>query len=113
MTDQDDEQQPTDDPRAMQALTLRLAGVDWHTIATRLDYPDPADALEAATAVADTQYDGLPMDPLRVLEVLRYDRLQAAVWGAAMKGDLKAVDTVLAIGDRRARALRLNQRSRE
>jgi hypothetical protein len=106
-------EQPTDDPRAVQALNLRLAGVDWHTIADRLDYADAVDAIEAATAVADTQYDGLPMDPLRVLEVLRYDRLQAAVWPAALKGDLKAVDTVLSIGDRRSRALRLNQRSRE
>lgn len=101
------------DERAVQALTLRLAGVDWQTIADKLGYDDPADALDAATAVADTQYDGLPMDPLRVLEVLRLDRLQAAVWGAAMKGDLGAVSTALNIGDRRVRMLRLNQRSRE
>jgi hypothetical protein len=53
------------------------------------------------------------MDPLRVLEVLRLDRLQAAVWGAAMKGDLGAVSTALNIGDRRVRMLRLNQRSRD
>ncbi|WP_309030780.1 hypothetical protein [Streptomyces alfalfae] len=108
-----DDVSPVDDPRAVQALQLRLAGVDWHTIADRLDYPDVVDAIDAATAVADTQYDGVAMDPLRVLEVLRYDRLQAAVWPAAMKGDLKAVDAVLNIGDRRTRALRLNQRSRE
>lgn len=101
------------DERAVQALTLRLAGVDWNTIAERLGYDDAADALDAATAVADTQYDGLPMDPLRVLEVLRLDRLQAAVWGAAMKGDLGAVSTALNIGDRRVRMLRLNQRSRD
>lgn len=104
---------PTDDPRAVQALQLRLAGVDWHTIADRLDFPDVVDAIDAATAVADTTYDGITMDPLRVLEILRYDRLQAAVWPAAMKGDLKAVDAVLSIGDRRTRALRLNQRSRD
>lgn len=100
-----------DRARAAQALNLRLAGVDWQTIATRLEYPDAVDALEAATAVADTQYDGLPLDPLRVLEVLRYDRLQAALWPAAVKGDLKAVEIVLSIGDRRIRTLRLNQRS--
>lgn len=111
--EQPDNALPTDDPRAVQALQLRLAGVDWHTIADRLKYPDVVDAIDAATAVADTQYDGMPMDPLRVLQVLRYDRLQAAVWGAAMKGDLKAVETVLSIDDRRSRALRLNQRSRD
>jgi hypothetical protein len=101
------------DERGVQALTLRLAGVDWSTIADRLGYDDPADALDAATAVADTQYDGLPMDPLRVLEVLRLDRLQAAVWKDAMKGDLGAVSTALNISDRRIRMLRLNQRSRD
>lgn len=82
-------------------------------MATKLGYDDPADALDAASAVADTQYDGLPMDPLRVLEVLRLDRLQAAVWSAAMKGDVNAVSVALNIGDRRVRMLRLNQRSRE
>ncbi|MHB9861962.1 hypothetical protein [Streptomyces sp. YIM S03343] len=101
------------DARAAQALTLHLAGVDWTTIAEKLGYDDAADALEAALEVAETQYDGLPTDPLRVLEVLRYNRLQAAVWPAAMKGDLNAVSTALAIGDRRIRALRLNQRSRD
>lgn len=102
-----------DRPRAIQALNLKLAGVDWHTIADKLQYADAVDAIEAATAVADTQYDGLPMDPLRLLEVLRYDRLQAAVWPSAMKGDLNAVDRALTIGDRRARLLRLNQRSQD
>lgn len=98
--------------RANQALALRLAGVDWHTIATRLGYDDAVDALDDATTAADTQYDGMPMDPLQVLEVLRLDRLQAAVWPAAMKGDLAAVSTALGIADRRSRALRLNERSR-
>ncbi|WP_128381263.1 hypothetical protein [Streptomyces cavernae] len=102
-----------DRARAVQALNLKLAGVDWHTIASKLNYADAVDAIEAATAVADTQYDGLPMDPLRVLEVLRYDRLQAAVWPHAMKGDLAAVDRALTIGDRRARLLRLNRRSED
>ncbi|MEE1838199.1 hypothetical protein [Streptomyces sp. SP17KL33] len=101
------------DERAVQALTLRLAGVDWPTIADKLGLDDAADALESASEVADTQYDGLPLDPLRVLEVLRYDRLQAAVWKDAMKGDLGAVSAVLNISDRRIRALRLNQRSRD
>lgn len=101
------------DRDAEKALQLRLAGVDWHTIAGRLGYPDAADALEAASEVADTQYDGLPMDHQRILEVLRYDRLQAAVWPQAVKGDLDAVSAVLNISDRRIRALRLNQRSRD
>jgi len=105
--------EPHDDPTAGQALALALAGVDWHTIADRLNYADPADALDAAMAVAETQYDGPPADPQRILEVLRLNRLQAAVWKDAMKGDLNAVSTVLNIQDRRVRTLRLNQRSRD
>ncbi|MGA5820825.1 hypothetical protein ACPC54_23530 [Kitasatospora sp. NPDC094028] len=97
--------------RAAQALTLRLAGVDWNTIVERLDYPDVSAAIEDVTEAADAQYDGVPLDPLRVLEILRFDRLQAAVWSAAMKGDLAAVNAALSIGDRRARMLRLYLRS--
>ncbi|MEW2301992.1 hypothetical protein AB0958_18795 [Streptomyces sp. NPDC006655] len=104
--------------KAQKALSLRLAGVDWHTIADRLKYPDVADAIDAAMEVADTTYDGVPMDPLRVLEVLRLDRLQAAAWKIAMASGPDAADsalsgiaTVLNISDRRARLLRLNLRS--
>lgn len=97
--------------RDLQALTLRLAGVDWATIAERLHYDDAAASCGAAFEAAEGQYDGARSDPLRVLEILRLDRLQAAVWGAAMKGDLDAVKTALSIGDRRTRMLHLNQRS--
>lgn len=97
--------------RALQALTLKLAGVDWATIAERFEYPDVPTAIDDALDAAEKQYDGLSIDPLRLLEVLRLDRLQAAVWKDAMNGDLAAVNMALNIGDRRSRALRLNQRS--
>jgi hypothetical protein len=100
-----------DDQKAMQALNLALAGVDWTTIADKLRFPDPADAMQAALDIADQQYDGLPMDPARVLEILRLNRLQAAVWPAAVKGDIQAVTKALDIGDRRIRLLRLTDRS--
>ncbi|AEW92946.1 MULTISPECIES: hypothetical protein [Streptomycetaceae] len=102
-----------DRERASQALALKLAGVDWQTIATKLGYPDVADAVLAAGEIADEQYDGPPLDPERMLEALRYDRLQAALWGPAMKGDLAAVDRVLTIADRRQRIKRLHRRSDE
>jgi len=99
------------DDNALKALNLRLAGVDWHTIADRLGYNDAVDALEAAEDIANSQYDGMPTDPLRVLAILRLDRLRAAVWPAALKGDAAAIDRVLAIDDRQNRLLRLSQRS--
>lgn len=100
-----------DEDRAERALALRLAGVDWITIAERLGYDDASEALDAVLALADRQFDDQSLDPHRILEVLRLDRLQAALWGAAMKGDVEAIKTVLSIGDRRTRMLRLNLRS--
>lgn len=100
-----------DRERAAQALQLRLAGVDWPVITNRLKYPDVADTVQAAMEIAEEQYDGPPLDPERLIEVLRYDRLQAAVWKAAMDGDLAAVSTVLTIGDKRQRVQRLHRRS--
>ncbi|NUR01356.1 MAG: hypothetical protein HOY79_33970 [Streptomyces sp.] len=105
--------EPSVDKTAGQALALALAGVDWHTIADKLKYADPADALQAAMQVAEEQYDGPPADPQRILEVLRLNRLQAALWKDAMDGDAAAVQTVLGISDRRIRTLRLNQRSKD
>ncbi|MDX3165849.1 hypothetical protein PV516_18865 [Streptomyces scabiei] len=97
--------------RRSQAIALRLAGMDYQTIAERLDYADRGAAskdvhraleanLEAESAAAAT---------LRELEVQRLDRMQAAAWAKAAKGDLKAIETVLKVIDRRARLLGLDR----
>lgn len=99
--------------QAFQALTLRLAGIDWATIAEKLEYPNAEAAIEAAIDAAERQYDDAAMDPLRILEILRLDRLQAAVWSSATKGDLDAVRAALSISDRRMRLLGLNRRSND
>lgn len=100
-----------EDPRAGQALNLCLAGIDWRTIARKLHYDDPADAAQAAMAAAEEQYDGPRVDASRMLEILRLDRLQSAVWKNAMQGDAEAVRQALEISDRRARLMRLSQRT--
>ena len=91
--------------RRKKAITLRLAGMDWQSIADQLGYStrgaactDVARALEANLA-EQTQ----AADTLREVESLRLDRLQAAAWPAAVKGDLKAIDTVLKVIDRRVK----------
>lgn len=100
--------------RRAQAIALRLAGMDYQTIAERLGYADRGAAskdvyraleanLEAEAAAAAT---------LRELEVQRLDRMQAAAWAKAAKGDLKAIETVLKIIDRRARLLGLDRPAR-
>ena len=99
--------------RAGQALNLKLAGIDWETIADKLGYDDPVDAIEDVTEIAGALYDGDPIDPARVLEVLRLDRLYAIAWRKALQGDMFAAKLALDIGDRRQRLMRMNQRSRD
>jgi hypothetical protein len=100
--------------RRAQAIALRLAGMDYQTIADRLDYSSRGAAskdvhraleenLEAESAAAQT---------LRELEVQRLDRMQAAAWAKAAKGDLKAIETVLKVIDRRCRLLGLDKPAR-
>src|SRR5699024_2045667 len=47
-------------------------------------------------------------DEMRTVELSRLDRLQRAVWGKAVKGDLQAVDRALKIIDRRSKLLGLD-----
>ena len=96
--------------RRTQAINLRLAGVDYETIAAKLGYASRAAAwididraLKANKAEEDTA-----KETLREVDSLRLDRLQAAVWSAATKGDTRAVDSALKIIAQRAKLLGLD-----
>jgi hypothetical protein len=96
--------------RRTEAIKLRLAGVDYDTIAARLGYAsrgaactDINRALEQAVAEQTAS-----ADVLRHEELQRLDRLQAGLWTAAAGGDTKAVDSVLRIIDRRCKLLGLD-----
>lgn len=100
--------------RRRQAIALRLAGADLQTIADRLGYSSRAavcvDLRRAHDiALAETIHDA---EELRHLEVARLDRLQAAVWPAALAGDVRAADSALRIIDRRCRLLGLDAPAR-
>ncbi|WP_329368761.1 hypothetical protein OG896_24635 [Streptomyces sp. NBC_00669] len=91
--------------RRRQALSLRLAGVDLATIADKVGY---ADGSAAKTAIDRALQDSIArdeasIDDLRRTALLRYDRLQTAFWGPAMKGDIKAAKIVLDVMAQRAR----------
>lgn len=93
--------------RQRRALELRTAGMTLERIAQSLGYQGPSGARQAiASALKRTIAE--PADALRVLEAIRLDRLQAAVWTKALGGDLPAVDRVLKIMERRARLLGLD-----
>ncbi|MBP5930471.1 hypothetical protein [Streptomyces scabiei] len=81
-----------------QATALRIAGVDWATIADRVGYASPGAACTAVSEAlkANLREQTENVEELRVLTVARYDRLQAAFWPLAIQEkDKKAADIVL------------------
>ena len=103
-------QQATTAKRRTQAIALRLAGMDFETIAERLGYASRQAAtrdFHRAIAAARLE-ERQAVENLREVEGQRLDRLQAAVWAKAVKGDLKAVETVLKVIAQRSRLLGLD-----
>jgi hypothetical protein len=100
----------TREERAYRAYQLRLGGKTWTEVASELEYPNPSRVRQdinllikkAINAVTD-EYKAEIID----LELDRLDALQHAVWGMALSGDLKAVDSVLKIMSHRARLMNL------
>jgi hypothetical protein len=98
--------------RRAKAIALRLAGLDYPVIAQRLGYSSrQAAAKDVERALATNLAEvGRSADELREIELMRLDRLQAAAWQKAVTngGDLRAIDTVLRIIDRRCKLLGLD-----
>jgi hypothetical protein len=88
-----------------EAMQLYLAGVDLATIATQLHYADASAAKKAIDRAFADSIDRAhaDIDALRAVAIARYDRLQSAFWGKALKGDTKAADIVLRVMKDRGR----------
>lgn len=88
--------------RRSKAIQLKLAGMDWASIAARLGYSNKAAACKdlSRALAANLAEVGRSIEELREVELMRLDRLRVAVWAGAIAGDLRAVDTVLKISDR-------------
>lgn len=96
--------------RRAQAIALRLAGMDFDTIAERLGYSSRGAASKDMWRAVETNRleEAQAVENLRDVEGQRLDRLQAAVWAKALKGDLKAVETVLKVIAQRSRLFGLD-----
>ena len=92
--------------RENKILELRRAGTTWAVIAERVGYASPSGAYQAYQRIAQ-RFIRPKLEELRDTELDRLDRLQLGVWGKAITGDLRAIDAVLRIIDRRARLLGL------
>jgi len=100
--------------RRAQALSFRKAGASYRTIAKRLDvsletaYSDVQ--AELAALRATTEHDA---EVIRDIELRRLDDYTLALTPAAQRGDMRAVDTLLRVLDRRAKYLGLDAPSKQ
>lgn len=91
-----------------QAVELRKAGLSYTEIATRLGYKSAGSAWQRVQRALDQTLREAGTEQIRDFEGDRLDRLQAAVWGRAVQGDIPAVNAVLRIMERRARLFGLD-----
>jgi hypothetical protein len=84
------------------AVALRLAGLDWATVAQQSGYRSPGAACTAVSEAlkAAREKQAASAEELRQLTAMRYERLLTAAWGKAVKGDVKAIETAARIVDR-------------
>jgi hypothetical protein len=88
--------------KEIKVLELRRAGLTWTRIAEEVGYADHTGAYAAyKRAIKRTQQQ--PADELRTQELDRIDRLQLAIWPNAMKGDTRAILTIIRLMERRAK----------
>jgi len=93
--------------RKKEALELRIAGVSYDAIATKLGYKSRSGAFEAVkTALVQTLIE--PAEELRNIEVLRLDKALKAIWSQVLGGNLPAVDRYIKVAQRRADLLGLD-----
>lgn len=87
----------------LRALELRRAGVPLPKIMEQVGFRTRDTCLNAIERAMQAQ--GVVTDPLavRLAELDRLDRLQAAVWVRASKGDVNAIDRVLKLAEMRLR----------
>ena len=91
--------------RLSRLLAKRVTGMSLRQIGQE---ESPAISLQAVAQLISRGVSEMvvePLDQIRRLELFRLDKLQSAIWPAAMLGDIAAIDRVLACMTRRAAAL--------
>jgi hypothetical protein len=92
-----------------ECLRLRLAGYSHREIAAQLGVAPSSAYKRVRHALDEINKTNLESaEQLRALELLRLDELLNALWDTAIAGDLRAVDRVLKVMERRAKLLGLD-----
>jgi AraC-like DNA-binding protein len=83
-------------------LELRRAGFTFQRIAEEVGYATPSGAQRALERIMTRNIPQAP-EEFRWQELDRLDRMQVALWPRAMKGDDRAIGTIIRLMERRAR----------
>ena len=83
-------------------LELRRAGFTFQRIAEEVGYATPSGAQRALERIMTRNLPQAP-EEFRWQELDRLDRMQVALWPRAMKGDDRAIGTIIRLMERRAR----------
>lgn len=94
--------------RKGRAIELAMQGMPYDDIAAALGYANRGTAWRVVNKALTERVDGA-VEEYRQVELARLDALQVPLWGKAMAGDVRAVDSLLKIIDRRIRLLGLAQ----
>lgn len=97
--------------RAYRAYQMRLSGKDFEDIAIKLGYASAGSASASVVSLVKKSMNIVSADrkeEVVSLELGRLDALQESMWGIAMAGDSRAVDSVLRIMSHRAKLLMLD-----
>ena len=88
--------------KELKVLDLRRAGFTFQRIAEETGYRQPSGAQRAYKRIMD-RTKPQAVEEHRWQELDRLDRMQVALWPRAMKGDDKAINTIVRLMERRAR----------
>ena len=94
--------------RAAMAFELRKAGVPYDKIAEKLGYQNSKGAESAVARALKGKYTTRDVEQVVQMELARLDALQTVAWRRAKEGDLRAIDRILKIMERRAQYLGLD-----
>ena len=104
----EDPKKATPNQRASMAFELRKAGVPYDEIAVKLGYRNAKGAESAVARVLEGKYTTQDVEKVVSMELARLDALQTVAWRRAKEGDLRAIDRILKIMERRAQYLGLD-----
>ncbi len=93
--------------RRTRAVELRAQGLGYAEIAREVGYANKGTAHKAISQALEAR-EANNVELLRTLELDRLDAIQAAIWDAAMAGEVRAVRPLLRIIDARCRLLGLH-----